>query len=294
MTYAPADLLAVRQYLLTSTGLSGDAVGIVGDPEHASTGGYHEGNDDLARVGRLSTDYSKRENARDRPGSNAASALDIGDFVHGKVSLRSLTLGFVAACERSDPRTADVREVIYTPDGSTVRRFDRLGIRTTGDSSHLFHTHISFFRDSEGRRAQPDNVLGLLRALIEGDDMGFMDDPSAAALAWQSDAVAFGKPTIADGPQKGLPVWLVAAVQRLEAAAVADAARDAGAKVAIDALAAALTAGGGSVDMVAVRAAMADAVHDAVGPLQAQVANLRAQLAERDRAAAATWDGTTP
>lgn len=30
MTYAPADLLAVRLYLLTSTGLSGDAVGIVG------------------------------------------------------------------------------------------------------------------------------------------------------------------------------------------------------------------------------------------------------------------------
>jgi hypothetical protein len=295
MTNAPADLLAVRRYLLTTTGLSGDAVGIVGDPDHAASGGYHEGNDDLARVGRLNTDYSKKESARDRPGTNAASALDIGDFTRGGVSLRSVSLGLVAACQRGDARCRDVREVIYTPDGSTVRRFDRLGIRSTGDSSHLFHTHISFFRDSEGRRDRPDNVLGLLAELIEGkstggDDMGSSwTEPltqgapgyaghqrdTALAFTWQHAATA------ADG------------VAKLLTAAAAEVARDAAARAAIDALAAAITAGGGSVDVAAVKAAINDAVHDAVEPLQAQIADLRAQLAERDRAAAVSWDSTT-
>lgn len=288
MTYAPADLLAVRKYVLAATGLPADAVGIVGDDDHPD--GYHVGNSALVKVGKLSSDYSKRESPLDRPGTDAASALDIGDFVKGKVTLRSVSLGLVDACRRGDPRAADIREVIYTPDGSIVRRFDRLGIRTTGDSSHLFHTHISFFRDSEGRRAQPDNVLGLLRALIEGDDdMGFMDDPSAAALAWQSDAAVFGKPTIAGGPQKGLPVWLVAAVERLETAAAADAVRDQAAKVAIEALATALAAGGGSVDSAAIIARMdtiAAAESATVTALRGEVASLRAALAAAAKAAA--------
>lgn len=168
MTYAPDDLLAVRRYLMRITGLDAASLGIQGDPAHASSGGYHEGNDDLSRVGRLGTDYSKRESARDRPGTNAASALDIGDFVTPRVSLRSLTLGLVQAAQHGDPRMADVREIIHTPDGSTVRRWDRLGIRSTGDSSHLYHTHLSFFRDSEGRRAGSGNILGILQELIEG------------------------------------------------------------------------------------------------------------------------------
>lgn len=166
MTYAPADLLAVRAYLMPRTGLPPNALGIPGDDDHPD--GYHVGNDALARVGKLSTDYSKRESARDRPGANAASALDIGDFNRNGTTLRGLSLYLVARCKAGDPRAADIREIIYTPDGSTVRRYDRLGIRSTGDRSHLFHTHISLFRDSEGRRAQAGNLLGLLREYFEG------------------------------------------------------------------------------------------------------------------------------
>jgi hypothetical protein len=183
MTFAPDDLLAVRQHLLATLDLhpglivdddlDPDEVGIVGDSAHAATGGYHEGDDDLARVGLLDSDYSKRESARDRPGTNAASALDIGEFVHRRadgsvLTLPTLSVALVQACLAGDPRTRDIREIIYSPDGQSVHRFDRLGIRSSGDDSHLFHTHVSFFRDSEGRRAQPDNVLGLLAELIEG------------------------------------------------------------------------------------------------------------------------------
>jgi hypothetical protein len=166
VTYAPADLLAVRAYLMAQTGLPANALGIPGDPDHAESGGYHEGNDDLARVGRLNTDYSKRESARDRPGTNAASAIDVGDFNRGGKTLRGLSVWLAGRCQAGDPRTADIREIIYSPDGRTVRRWDRLGIRSTGDNSHLFHTHLSFFRDSEGRRDEA--FLSLLREYFEG------------------------------------------------------------------------------------------------------------------------------
>lgn len=167
MSYAPEDLLDVRGYLMTRTGLPAVSLGIVGDSAH--NGGYHCGRDRIT-----STDYSWAESARDRANaSDAASALDIGLFdvtINGRrVTLRSLSLAIVDACQRGDSRAADIREVIYSPDGVAVRRWDRLGIRSTGDTSHRSHTHLSFFRDSEGRRAQAGNLLGLLRSSIEGD-----------------------------------------------------------------------------------------------------------------------------
>lgn len=193
MTYAPMDLRNVRGFLIraldidTSTSrpndLEGDEVGIVGDPAHAASGGYHEGNDDLARVGRLSSDYSKAESPRDRPGSDAASALDIGWFdaqVGGRrLTLRDFSRALVVACERGDPRTSDIREIIWSPDGSAVWRWDRLGRRSSGDVSHRTHTHMSFFRDSEGRRDRDDNLLGLLVEIIGGNDVLTNEDIKA-------------------------------------------------------------------------------------------------------------------
>lgn len=223
MTYAPADLLAVRRYLLQATGLSGDAVGIVGDPAHAATGGYHEGNDDLARVGRLLSDYSKRESARDRPGSNAASALDIGSWT-GRRGKRQITwLDFNAAwldaCRRNDPRCRDQRELIYTLDGKIVKRWDRLGLRTAGDSSHLYHTHGSLFRDSEGRRDDADNLMGLFRAIFEGDDMpgyGYPDAVMPEAEAYRVDALMAGSETVRGGPFAGETMALVVDVHKIK------------------------------------------------------------------------------
>jgi hypothetical protein len=166
MSYAPADLLDIRDDLIVRLDLDANALGIVGDMAHI--GGYHCGAD------RVTTrDYSVVESGRDRAGlSNAASALDIGDFdlVHAgrRIALRSLSAALVAACLSGDIRTRDVREVIYSPDGVTVARWDRLGVRSSGDSSHLWHTHISMFRDAEGRRGYVDNLGGLLTALVEG------------------------------------------------------------------------------------------------------------------------------
>jgi hypothetical protein len=285
MTYAPDDLLATRRYLLATldmhpgnvaADLDPNEVGIVGDPAHAAGGGYHEGDDDLARVGRLASDYSKRESARDRPGSNAASALDIGQFAHGALTLPALSVALVHACEAGDPRTRDVREVIYSPDGKVVHRFDALGIRSSGDDSHLFHTHLSFFRDSEGRRDRSDNILGLLAELIEGRTAAATtggDGPMWAKVKGQgtiwrnAGRVRIPAP---DGPtatawQKLLPGQEVDSeaaltallgptadpeLTALAAALAADASRDAATLAAIQAL----TAGGTSVDTAAVLA----------------------------------------
>lgn len=284
MTYAPADLLAVRLYLLTSTGLSGDAVGIVGDPDH--DGGYHCGADRTDP-----DDYSRRESPRDRAGlSDAASALDIGDFVRGPVSLRTVSLGLVAACQRGDPRCADIREVIYTPDGRTVRRFDRLGVRSTGDSSHLFHTHLSFFRDSEGRRDREDNVLGLLRELIEGTTGG--DDDMGGS--W-TEPLTQGGPGIA-GQQRDTALafaWEHAyraadGVTKLLAVAAEERVRDAALRTVIDTMARTIGAAGGDVDTAAILAGVDLAVARAVEPLRAELVSARQEAAQlRERLASA-------
>jgi hypothetical protein len=132
-------------------------VGIVGDTAHAQGGdSYHLGADQIrSRGGR--DRYSVDESARDKRGlDNYASGMDVGWFrvttSKGVADLRSFSLWLVELCKANDPDTDDLREVIYSPDGRTVKRWDRLGRRTTGDSSHLFHTHLSEHRDADGHR----------------------------------------------------------------------------------------------------------------------------------------------
>ncbi|WP_431895884.1 peptidoglycan-binding domain-containing protein [Micromonospora haikouensis] len=156
MTRAPASLIAVRTLLLTHLDvdpttsrpqdLEPAEVGIVGDASHR--GGYHCGED---RV--VSGDYSVVESSRDRTGlTEDSAALDVGQFSvksGGRThDLRSFSVWCVQQCAAGAPDTRDIREIIYSPDGKTVKRWDRLGKRSTGDNSHLWHTHFSFFRDS--------------------------------------------------------------------------------------------------------------------------------------------------
>ena len=141
MTYAPEQLQKLQRYLHEKTGVDWVGLGIVGDKNH--NGGYHCGDDRVT-----DSDYSVDESPRDRRGlTNAASAIDIGYFS----GLRKLSLWLVAQCEARAPGTEDIREIIYSPDGKTVKRWDALDIRDGGDGSHRSHTHVSYFRDSEKR-----------------------------------------------------------------------------------------------------------------------------------------------
>lgn len=159
MTYAPQSLKDAQIYLHDKTGLPWVSLGIVGDVNHH--GGYHQGEGNVS-----STDYSVDESSRDSRGlTGAASAIDIGSFSR----LREMSVWIVDQCKVGAADTLDIREVIYSPDGRTVKRWDRLGRRSTGDSSHLTHTHISYHRDSEAR-----DKTGLFRRF-------FGDAPSTIA-----------------------------------------------------------------------------------------------------------------
>jgi hypothetical protein len=134
----------------------GASLGIVGNAAH--TWGYHIGRDRIyAAGGRGAADYSALT-ARDRAGlTDAASALDLGRL-HGSLpELRRFSRWLVAQCRAGAPGTADVREVIYSPDGRTVWGWSRENgassapVEGYGDASHLWHTHISFYRDSRAR-----------------------------------------------------------------------------------------------------------------------------------------------
>lgn len=190
MTYAPQDLLDAIRYL-HGQGAPSDALGIVGDASHAATGGYHEGRDDLAAHGRLGYDYSTTESPRDTRPTDAASALDFA----ATSWWRPLTLWLVDQCRAGAPGTEDIREIIYTPDGQVIKRWDRIGIRDSGDDSHLWHTHISFHRDSEGRRR---SFLDLLHRYFEpGRPAGPIDtgDDEQMTTGQIPAGFAFGGPT---------------------------------------------------------------------------------------------------
>lgn len=153
MSYAPQTILDVRKLFQKHVpSLSNVELGIVGDDSHANSGSsYHLGKDALRKSA-----YSIIEAHRDRNGlSNAASALDIGYFSiatpSGTQTLSTFNKWLVRECERGAPDTKDIREIIYSVDRKTVKRWDRLNVRDTGDNSHLTHTHISWFRDSEER-----------------------------------------------------------------------------------------------------------------------------------------------
>ncbi len=154
MTNSPWTFREVRALFQQQTGLSAVALGI----QHFEPqgGGYHEGNDLLSRGGRLHTDYSKRETELDRPGSDDASAIDIGRFAvyrrhhegHMVLVDNALMVRWVLAeIAAGAPDTLWIREIIYSLDNRVVRRYDRLGVRSSGDFSHLSHEHFSAFRD---------------------------------------------------------------------------------------------------------------------------------------------------
>jgi len=167
MTYAPATITSAAAYWVKKGGINS---GIVGNMSHCK--GYHLGKDRIygtcackpdgvCKPGLRDLDYSVKL-TRDKAGlTNASAALDLGHAT--KSVLRAYSRWLVSQCQKNAPGTSDVREVIYSPDGLVVKRWDNhtktlhTGGDGTGqgDNTHLWHTHISFFRDSESRAKTP-------------------------------------------------------------------------------------------------------------------------------------------
>ena len=159
MTYAPASLKALANYWVAQGGVNS---GIVGDAAHQRRASYHNGQDAIDKYGRTALDDYSIRHVRDREPylTNAASAIDLGRLDGSLVALHSFSRWLVAEALQDPEAYRDVREVIYSPDGQTVQRYSGVdgAIHTgpgNGDNSHLWHTHISFFRDSEKRDKRP-------------------------------------------------------------------------------------------------------------------------------------------
>jgi hypothetical protein len=246
MTSAPAGLLEARRLLIehldthpgqtVSADLDPAEVGIVGDAGHL--GGYHCGRDRVRRdsAGNI-VDYSVIESPRDRAGLDLdAAALDVGWFIvttpRGAFNLRHFSAWLVGECERGAPDTLDIREVIYSLDGVAVKRWDRLKRRTTGDGSHRTHTHISEFRDSNGRKMPALMRRWLIHiGLIEGDTMadGFNEKDRGALTEVYQNAVPLmrGDDVVPPGGGQagGEPHWAVGQIKAIAADVAALKAR---------------------------------------------------------------------
>jgi len=154
MTYAPANLRKLNAYWKAQGGLSG---GIVGDTAHAAKGtSYHLGKSQLR------ADAYSRQTPRDRAGlSEAASAIDLSHA--RKRVLRDFSVWLVEQARANGPGTRDLREIIYSPDGVKVLRWDReRGYASApregeADDTHRWHTHISTYRDAH------DNLVPIFR-----------------------------------------------------------------------------------------------------------------------------------
>lgn len=176
MTYAPEGLLADRREFQKHTNLSNSALGIVRDEWDTS---YHVGKRWLE-----AGSYSQNESPRDAHPTEASAAIDIGYFKvkgsNGKTyTLYDYNRWLVAECERGAPDTRDIREVIYSLDGKTVKRWDRLKIRSGGDKSHTGHTHKSHFRDAEHKDHSAVTRRWFRDVVFKEDDMN-----AAEMTAW--------------------------------------------------------------------------------------------------------------
>lgn len=150
MTTNPPTLQALAAYWVARGGVN---LGVVGDDSHVGGGtSYHLGRSQLS-----ANAYSIRT-TRDRLGlSEAASAIDLGKLDGTLTGLRVFSVWLVAYARQNGEGTNDIREIIYSPDGTLVLRWDReRGFASPpqggeADASHRTHTHISFYRDAEAR-----------------------------------------------------------------------------------------------------------------------------------------------
>jgi hypothetical protein len=157
MTNAPADLLAFRQTVMNTTGLTNPVeVGIVGDDAHGV--GYHIGIQTIKNRGNYpSDDYSTRQ-TRDRVGGDDASAMDIGDDWPRGGRPAWIRFGNLVYAQLlgGDAALSPIRAINFSPDGSAKKRYDTLhradGLINSADTVNI-HTHLEFWRDTNGHRA---------------------------------------------------------------------------------------------------------------------------------------------
>lgn len=235
MSTTPPDLATLGRYWTSQGGVN---LGVVGNQRHCA--GYHLGKDRIygscacrpdgvCEPGNGANDYSVKT-ARDRAGlTNYASAIDLGKLDGTLANLQDFSSWLVGRARANAPGTSDLREIIYSPDGSRVYRWDRergygsAPVLGGGDNSHLTHTHISFYRDSRTRNKVP--IFSPYFVVVE-DEMKITAQvrqawsPTRNATTGESNGVLRATPDRAASIVVRVPVGtIIVTVAEIEAAA---------------------------------------------------------------------------
>lgn len=151
MSYAPLTISALAAAWVKFGGANG---GIVGDKNH--TGGYHLGKDRIfSSTGKGWNDYSVQYQ-RDKAGlTNASAGFDLSWPTSNKTTLQHFSRWLVERCKTDARYRKLFREIIYSPNGQLpIHRYSGVDNKVytgpgSGDNTHLWHTHVSFWRDTE-------------------------------------------------------------------------------------------------------------------------------------------------
>ena len=163
--YGPPAMFAIYP-LVDKVVPSMEVSGIVGDTNHGS--GYHRSRNGLKAQGNAG-DYSIQLPADKRGDGNACTAIDLKFSARDMrlVTARLMTAFKPDAQGNYDPRIEPCREFFGTLNGTSVTGWNRAQTGrpvgyVTSDDSHLWHVHISVFRDYATDRNQ---MLGLAEVL---------------------------------------------------------------------------------------------------------------------------------
>ncbi len=280
--------------------------GIVPDRAHLDDGGYHVSLADLAAYGNLGDYSSSRPLDKAPPVTTAgrvfAAAVDVSMSKADMVRLYGRAMAVFN--NPADPRRKYINAINVwdgNPNHAPRRLNFQTGSNTTASKDHTWHSHgdqprayVDVHRNAaeawQAARAfvsmvKGDSVADYLTNASGGTDVNVSDN-DAKHLIWRAYALTFGLTVVPEGPAKGEPVVpnvkllaIESAVGQLVAEATADKARDAAQLAAIQALADALKAGGGSVETAAIVAA----VNAAADKVRADVIALQEKLAAAER-----------
>lgn len=198
MAYSPKAISDAYKYIEKNLGRPVKNGGI-----YANKPGYHN-----SRAGNRPTDYSVADAPADKRGDkDAASALDITPV--SAETQRWLTARIMAWMKGDDPRAWPVREFFGSLDSKNVTGWSRWRGKVVGaDSSHLWHIHLSFYREYA---TDADAMLGVAE-LICGVPLSQSKTKHATKAPVVTPkppvVVAPSKPDVKPTPAEPTPVYL--------------------------------------------------------------------------------------
>lgn len=184
MTVAPRDLLDLRHSITLLSGVTdAKALGITGDDAHGK--GYHLGVATIKSLGNYPNNDWSTEQTRDRVGGDTASAMDVTlSWPNGgKAAAQRWTWAVAAAVKAG--QLPYVSEINWQNQQGQKRRYTVHDGREVASTDTVdIHTHIGFWRNTEGTR-NFTSMLSLMASAIGGTPVADWTQAQINAAMWQ-------------------------------------------------------------------------------------------------------------